>query len=178
MKQLCKGSPSLPLSPSYPLSLFLILPDFFTFQTYISTKVPEYPRFCLQSSPLGYSYHTIFFSTEKKETGWPLVRMVRTKGQFTHFPFSTSSLQKTAKREDVSSLSKEPFSSAPGVKNNRGRFVTRNCSHNNIPVFYRAPEERAFPHSQQALLRGLASAKNTQCKRVFLGHLGNNLGIK
>src|SRR5258708_5167001 len=77
MKQSYKGSPSLSLSPSYPLGLFLSLPDFFTFQTYISTKVPKYPRFCLQSSPLGYSYHTIFFSTEKKETGWPLVRMVR-----------------------------------------------------------------------------------------------------
>src|SRR5260370_36691685 len=76
MKQSYKGSPSLSLSPSYPLGLFLSLPDFFTFQTYISTKVPKYPRFCLQSSPLGYSYHTIFFSTEKKETGWPLVRMV------------------------------------------------------------------------------------------------------
>src|SRR5260370_19945054 len=76
MKQSYKGSPSLSLSPSYPLGLFLSLPDFFTFQTYISTKVPKYPRFCLQSSPLGYSYHTIFFSTEKKETRWPLVRMV------------------------------------------------------------------------------------------------------
>src|SRR5882762_8882875 len=76
MKPSYKGSPSLSLSPSYPLGLFLSLPDFFTFQTYISTKVPKYPRFCLQSSPLGYSYHTIFFSTEKKETDWPLVRMV------------------------------------------------------------------------------------------------------
>src|SRR5579872_1997814 len=77
MKQLCKGSPSLSLSPSYPLGLFLILPEFFTFQTYVSTKVPKYLRFCLQPSPLGYSYHTIFFSTEKMETSWPLVRMVR-----------------------------------------------------------------------------------------------------
>jgi hypothetical protein len=34
---------------------------------------------------LGYSYHTIFFSTEKMETGWPLVRMVR--NQDVLFPF-------------------------------------------------------------------------------------------
>src|SRR5579859_3310808 len=76
MKPSCQGSPSLSLSPSYPLGLFISLPDFFTFQTYISTKVPKYHRFCLQSSPLGYSYNTIFFSTEKMETGWSLVRMV------------------------------------------------------------------------------------------------------
>src|SRR5260370_21302744 len=78
MKQSYKGIPSLSLSPSYPLGLFISLPDFLTCQTYISTKVTKYPRFCLQSSPLGYSYHTIFFSTEKMETGRPLVRMVRT----------------------------------------------------------------------------------------------------
>src|SRR2546421_4328884 len=77
MKPSCKGSPSLPLSPSYPLGLFLILPDLFTFQSYFSTKVPKYFRFCLQSFPLCYSHNTIFFSTEKKETGCPLVRMVR-----------------------------------------------------------------------------------------------------